>query len=79
MQEVLFTQDVTMFDFIIRMSIGIGWIIMLVAYFVGKWKEKRDYEKWRKTSSLNSSKEHFRNEKNGLPERRRSLISELPS
>lgn len=47
MQEVLFTQDVTMFDFIIRMSIGIGWIIMLATYFVGKWKEKRDDEKWR--------------------------------
>ena len=50
MQEVIFTQDVTMIDFIIRISIGVGWIIMLIAYFIHNWKEKREhkrmYEEW---------------------------------
>lgn len=50
MNEILFTQDVTMLDFIIRISIGIGWIIMLIAYPIYNWKEKREhkrmYEEW---------------------------------
>jgi hypothetical protein len=50
MQEILFTQDITMLDFIIRVSIVIGWIVVMIFAAIQRHKERRDnkkmYEEW---------------------------------
>lgn len=60
MNEIILTQDVSLFDFIIRASIVIGWIAVFIIDAIQRHKEKREhkrmYEEWLK-GKTNSEKE----------------------
>ena len=46
MNEILFTQDITMLDFIIRASIVIGWIVVMIIDAIQRHKERREFKRW---------------------------------
>lgn len=52
MNRVLFTQDITIFDCIIRALIVIGWLTLMIIDAIQRHKEKREqkrlYEEWLK-------------------------------
>ncbi len=50
MNEIIFTQDISLLDFIIKASIAIGWIVVMVIDAIQRHKERREqkrmYEEW---------------------------------
>lgn len=42
MKEVLFYQEVTVFDFAIKCAIAIGFIVIVIAEIIARFKDKRD-------------------------------------
>ena len=50
MNEIIFTQNVTLLDYIIRAIIAFGWIALIVYDAIQRHKEKQEhkkmYEEW---------------------------------
>ena len=45
MNEIIFTQNISLFDFIIRVLIVIGWIVVMIIDAIQRNKERREYKK----------------------------------